>query len=313
MLDLAQLIKSEKIDIVHTHLIEANLWGRICAFIARTSIVCKSEHAILPELWIRPTFKQRIYRFTDKVLDYFTDMIVYVSEYQRNVFTNGKHDMSKHLIISNAVDQKRFTLSMSKPDLRNQYGFDRSNIIIGTVGRLVRDKGHEYLFEALKQIDSTKITTQLLIVGDGPEENRLKNLARELGINVLFLLKRHDIAELMRCMNIYVQPTLRESFGIAIAEAMYSGLPVIASDVGGIPEIIQNGSNGILVEPKNPTAIADAILELIKNPAKAAELARKGRDSVIVKYTGKIYAEKVGRIYEQLMERKNGDISTMSM
>lgn len=312
MLDLAQLIKSEKIDIVHTHLIEANLWGRIGAFIARTSIVCKSEHAILPELWIRPTFKQRIYRFTDRVLDYFTDMIVYVSEYQRNVLTNGKHDMSKHLIISNAVDKKRFTLSMSKPDLRNQYGFDSSNIIIGTVGRLVRDKGHEYLFKALKQVNDAKIATQLLIIGDGPEENRLKNLARELGINVLFLSKRHDIAELMRCMDIYIQPTLRESFGIAIAEAMYSSLPVIASDVCGIPEIIQNGITGILVEQKNPAGIADAILDLVKNPAKADELARRGRESIVAKYTGGIYAEKVGRLYETVMERKHTTIQKRS-
>lgn len=304
MLDIARLIKTEKIDIVYTHLIEANHWGRIGAFIARAPIVCKSEHAILPELWIKPSFKQRIYRFTDRVLDYFTDMIVYVSEYQRNVLTNGKHDVSKHLIVSNAVDQKRFTLSMSKSDLKNRYGFDGSNIIIGTVGRLVRDKGHEYLFKALKQVNDAKIATQLLIIGDGPEENRLKNLAHELGINVLFLSMRHDIPELMKCMDIYTQPTLRESFGIAIAEAMYSGLPVIASNVCGIPEIIQNGITGILVDQKNPTAIADAILDIVKNPAKADELARRGRESIVAKYTGSIYAEKVGRLYETAMARK---------
>lgn len=302
--NIVGLINAECPDIVQTHLIEANLLGRICALFLRVPVVCKTEHAFLSRLWVNPTFKQRAYLFIDRILDKCSDCIIYVSDAQRRIINMGKYNPLRHIVIYNAFDGKRFSIDKPKEGIRRLYGFSPKDIVIGTVGRLVPHKGHDYLFEAVKKVRKKYDRVKIIVVGSGPEEERLKRSVKTLGIDVLFLSERKDVPELMKAMDIYVQPSFWETFGLTIAEAMSSGLPVVATNVGGIPEVVLDGETGILVKPEDSDAIADALLRLIENPDLAQKMGEKGRDVAFSKFSGQRYAKDMERLYTSLIEER---------
>ena len=298
------LIKAEGVHIVQTHLIEGNLWGRIGAHLSRLPVVCKTEHGILSEWWMNGSVKIRSYLIIDWILDRFSDRIIYVSESQRRIINRRKYNPSKHIVIYNAFDEKHFAINKTRDSIRSLHGFSDQDIVIGIVGRLVPHKGHDYLFKAVKEVKKKHAEVKLLVIGIGPEEVRLKKLAQALDLDVLFLSDRDDIPELMRSMDIYVQPSLREAFGITIAEAMYSGLPVVATNVGGIPEIVKDGETGMLIPPVDSRAISSALLRLIETPALAKTMGERGREIVVSKFSGQRYARNMEKFYTSLIEEQ---------
>jgi len=304
IIDIIRLIKSENVDIVQTHLIEANLWGRIGALLSRVPVVCKTEHAVLSGSWVNGALRNKTYSITDKILDRFSDRIIYVSESQRKIINRDGYNPFKHVVVYNAFDKEHFTLDMSRKDIRSLHGFSDKDIVIGAVGRLVFHKGYDWLFDAVKEVKKKHSGVKMLVVGRGPEEVRLKELACAAGVDTLFLSDRDDVPELMKAMDIYVQPSLREAFGITIAEAMYSGLPVVATNVGGIPEIVIDGETGILIPPIDAGAIAKALIYLIENPHIAKKMGKKGKEVVLSRFTGEVYAKKLEELYISLLTEK---------
>lgn len=303
ILDIVKLIKAEKIDIVHTHLIEGNAWGRISAHLSSASVVCKTEHAILNDVWRKKTVKQYLYLVLNRILDKLSKSIIYVSKAQRDLINRGRYNASKHIVIHNAFDEKRLTTNRTREKVRSQCGYSESDIVIGAVGRLVHHKGYTYLLEAVNGLDELyKKNVKIMVIGTGIEEKRLKGLARRLGLNVSFLSTRDDVLELMKAMDIFVQPAFREPFGITVIEAMFSGLPVVATKSGGILEIVVDGETGILVSPKNSNSIKDAILKLISNLGLAKRMGEKGREIAISKFNGRRYAKDMEKFYSSLME-----------
>ena len=297
--DIRRLIKAERIDIVQTHLISANLLGRMSALMSG-AIICKTEHAILPDLWRDPTFKNKAYLITDKLLNRFTDCIIYVSEAQREIIQSDGHKLPKHIVIYNGFDEKHFTISKTRESIRKFYRFSENDIIIGIVGRLVQQKGHKYLFEAVKKVEEKYSGIKLLVVGNGPEESQLKELARSLGLEAVFLSGRYDIPELMKSMDIYVQSSRSESFGISILEAMFSGLPVVATNRGGIPELVRDGETGILLPSQNPELISEAIIRLIENRRLAKSMGVRGRGVATSQFSGQRFARDMENLYASL-------------
>jgi glycosyltransferase involved in cell wall biosynthesis len=301
--DIIRLIESENIHIVQTHLVEANLWGRIGAIFSHKPLICKTEHGILRLLWGNRTSKQRAYSTLDKILDMFSNRIIYVSEGQRNIINRGRNNRHKHVVIHNGVDEERFSINKAREYVRTIYGFSDKDIVIGAVGRLVPHKGHSYIFNAVKEVKKKHKRVKILLVGQGPEEETLKELGRTLELDALFLSgEKNDIPELMKSMDIFVHPAFNESFGITIVEAMFSGLPVVATNFGGIPEIVTNGETGILVPRKDSGAIKNALLRLIENPELAKNMGEKGREVAASKFSGQRYARDMEKLYTSLME-----------
>lgn len=167
-------------------------------------------------------------------------------------------------------------------------------------------KGHSILFYAFEQLVRDFPFLKLLIVGTGPEKKRLEEQARELGIagNVIFAGFRKDIPEVLTAVDIVVQPSLSEGFGLSIIEAMAMEKPVVASAVGGVPEIIKNRVNGLLVPPGDPIALSEAITSVLELPGLARELARSGRETVEKKFTAEAMARKTAEVYEKLVRRR---------
>ena len=305
IIDIIRLIKTKKVDIIHTHLILANKWGRMLAILSPHTKICKTEHATYLEFWKNGKLKNRTsYLILDKLLDRFTNRIIYVSRAQREIVNNGKYNSLKHVMIYNAFNEERFSIKKTKASIRDFYGYSNNDIVIGTVGRLVFSKGHEDIFTAVNGIKKDYPEIKIMVIGHGTEKSKLMHLSDKFGLDTLFLSDRYDVPELMKAMDIYVQPSFHEAFGITIAEAMFSGLPVIASNVGGIPEVVKDGETGILVPPQDPKALSEAIITLIQNPEMARTMGEKGREVAASKFSGERYARDMENLYASLINEK---------
>jgi len=160
-------------------------------------------------------------------------------------------------------------------------------VTVGTVSSLSHEKGLRYLIEAASLIPHVKGRVRFVIVGEGHFRIKLEELVRKKGLEecVQFLGFRTDIQALLKEFDLFVLPSLSEGLSSAIMEAMASSLPVIASKVGGIPELVQNGDNGLLVPPADPESLARAIIQLVENPEALRQMGIRGRELVEQKFT----------------------------
>jgi len=306
IIKLVKILRSERIDIVHTHLRDANLMGRLIALIFRVPVICKTCHDYQGSNERKQATRYKGYFKLNILLDYLTDMIIYISNYQINSFK--KRELAR-CVIPNAILMKRFHVSTDTRSMkRKELDISSNEILIGSVGRFHKIKGQKYLLYAFQNLRNTKLDTKihLLFAGKGDEESQLILLADKLriGQDTMFIGKSESVSELMQAMDIYVHPALSEPFGIAIAEAMYSGLPVVATKIGGIPEVVIDGETGFLVPPRDSKALSEAIITLIENPEMAKRMGEKGLEVAKSKFSGERYARDLENLYASLMNEK---------
>lgn len=254
---IIKLIKEIQPEIVHTHLPHATIWGRIAAYFTSVKVIITTEHNI--SIWKRRNiFFYFLYRLTTR----FTNRIIAVSQAIMQKMINVFHiPAAKIEIIYNGINlDEILNNSRPPPDLSML-----SHPIIGTVGRLHKLKGHETLIKSMTVVRKHFPQANLIIVGDGEEKTKLEKLTKKLKLEeyAYFLGIRNDLPRLLNLMDIFVFPSIEEGLGIALIEACAAGKPCIASNVGGIPEIIEDGKNGFLVIPLDPSALAQKIIKLI--------------------------------------------------
>lgn len=204
-------------------------------------------------------------------------------------------------VIPSGIDLNKFKIQNSKSKIREKLGI-RDEFVIMTVARLEKVKGIQYLIEAFYILNSKLQVpnSKLIIIGDGSQRNNLVNLVKKLSLEdrVIFLgeVSNPKIPETLAAADCFVLPSLKEGFGIAILEAMAAGLPVIATNVGGIPDIIKQAIDGILVPPKNPSAIAEAMIKIYTQPDFAQNLVKNATVN-LEKYNWQDIAKRVYKIY----------------
>ncbi|MBC8484893.1 MAG: glycosyltransferase [Bacteroidetes bacterium] len=312
VLNLYKLFKREKIDIVHTHLFKADFWGRLIAFIAGVPVICKSEHTVQHPMkfgvWslVRPPFYNIVKILgINAFLDYRSKAILYVCDYGRRSFLGRKINPQKHFVVYNGLNLERQYIVKSKQDLKNEFGFSNTNILITIIGRLVERKGHKYLLEAFRMISDKYPQSRLLVVGSGPAETELKELSKKIGKfnEIYFLGERENVDEFLKISDVFILPSWREALSIVLLEAMYYGLPVIAGDDGGTPELIEDNVNGILVPVRNSDAIENAIENMINNPQKRKQMIVKAKETVLAKFSETIMTRQYEQIYLSFARR----------
>jgi glycosyltransferase involved in cell wall biosynthesis len=202
-------------------------------------------------------------------------------------------------VIPNGVEFNKFE-NLSRHDLRNKLKIKKDEKVIIFVGRLHPIKGLPYLIEAMKIIYQKCPKSKLLIVGDGEEKNNLENLVKKLNLNVcatfIGMVPNETVPEYMVASDVFVLPSLSEGFPVVILEAMASALPIVTTKVRGLPEIIKNGVNGILVEPRNSEEIAEKVLLLLNNNELRQRISEKNKEKV-KKYGWEDVAGKLEEIY----------------
>lgn len=207
-------------------------------------------------------------------------------------------------VIPNGIDVERFE-NLSKADVRRKLGLKREEKIIIFVGTLKSVKGVEYLIEAMSIVNKNNAETKLILIGDGEEKENLKKLVQELNLEhcVFFLGRKSNekIPEHMAASDIFVLPSLSEGFPNVFLEAMASGLPIVATKVGGVPEIIKDGENGFLVEPKNPQQLAEKILFLLENENLKERISQNNREKV-KEYSWEEVVKKLESVYNRFIK-----------
>jgi len=233
------------------------------------------------------------------------DRILTVSDRVRNFFTVRRKISPKAITVYNGVNAEVFNPADVDDGMRVELGLREGTVVIGSIGVLEKDKGQKYLFEAVARLKSEGINNIVCVVcGTGPEELILKEFVHANGLDeeVLFLGFRTDIPRVLKMLDILVLTSLTiESFSMAAVEAMAMKVPVIATNVGGLPEVVEDGKTGILIPPGDVNALCSAIKYLVNNPETRLKMGENGRARVLEKFTIEQNVRKTEDIFMQLL------------
>ena len=296
---LARIIRERGIDIVHTHLYPANRSGRIAAMLARTPCIIASVHN---QYCHRQKPLKR--RLLNNLLARGTDAIVAVSEAVKADIVHFDHVAPKKIVvIPNGIDVAAISVG-DRAHARLSLGIPQDARVIGSVGRLIDQKGHMYLIEALALIKDTHPKARVLIVGEGPLRGELEALAGSLGVaeRVTFAGVRRDIPDMLAAMDAFAMPSLWEGFGIALIEAMVAGVPVVATSIPPFQEIITDREDALIVPIEDAGALASAMELLLDDASLSRKLGEAARTRVISRYGIESTVQSHTKLYESILQ-----------
>jgi glycosyltransferase involved in cell wall biosynthesis len=285
-------------DVIHNHMYRAELVGTRAAIALgvvghRRPYVVSTIHSSRVR---SPEDREQLRRLTPHM-----DQLIAVSHaMERKIVEEGRATAPVRLIY-NGVDLDRYGHQEPCCTLRDEYGMEPGSQIVGVVARLEPEKGHPTLLEAWPRVLQQVPDAYLLIVGEGSRRAELEGLARGLRIahRVVFTGQREDVPAVTAALDVAVLPSYREAQGRAILEAMALSRPVVASNVGGIPEVIEDGVTGLLVPPHDTAALAAAITRLLTDHAYADTIARAGHDLVHDRFCIELMVREIEAIYDE--------------
>jgi glycosyltransferase involved in cell wall biosynthesis len=300
---LYKIIRFENPDIVHTHTSKAGILGRIAAFLNRVPIIIHTPHGHIFYGYFGK-FKTRLFIWFEKLAAKVTNRIITLTNIEKKDYISlgiGKEE--KFSTIYCGINIDRFC-KKDKEVLRKEFGFNLDNIIIGWIGRLEKIKGCEYFIRGCRIIkDKMKDKNiKFLLVGDGLLRPYLEELTGELKLSedIIFMGNRDNIPEIMNIIDLFVLSSLNEGLGRVILEAMASGVPVVATRVGGVPEIVTDGITGLLIPPSNPEKIAWAVIEILNNKELYSKFSTNCRERAklfsldkMIKDTESLYLDEI--------------------
>lgn len=292
-----RLLREERPDILHTHLYHPNLYGRLAALGLGLKGVVASVHNV----YRKPKMHRRLWNF---LLSRVTDRVVAVSrEVMEDVRRFDGVPRSRLCLLPNGISLAALEVAETREQARERLAV--SGFCLGTVGRLAEQKGQAHLLEAMQAVLREMDEATLLVAGDGPARQALEQQAQAAHLNgrVRFLGTRRDVALIYRALDVFVLPSLWEGLPLVLLEAMGAGLPVVATRVGGVPEVITQGENGLLVDPGDSRGLAQAILRLYREPALRSSLAAAGRETVARHYSQEAMLNRLEDLYLELWEK----------
>lgn len=278
-LKLREVISKFKPDVVHSHMVHANLLSRLVRLTIKIPKLVCTAHST----YEGGRFRMLAYRVTDSLADISTNVSkMAVTEFERK----GAVPLGRMVPVLNGIDYEKFSPNeLARASSRQKYCRDNKKVFIA-VGRLFDAKDYPSLLRAFALVVEKDKNVTLWIVGDGPLRSDLEHLANELGISnhTLFLGVRHDIPELLNGADFFVLSSAWEGFGLVVAEAMAAEKIVIATDSGGVKEVL--GDCGFLVPVRNPVELAEAMKNALALPREKCEvLVRRGRTRIVDNYS----------------------------
>jgi glycosyltransferase involved in cell wall biosynthesis len=300
---LIWLISKEKPDIVHTHSSKGGLLGRLAAKLCGVTPIIHTPHGHVFYGHFGP-IASKMFLWIERIFSKFTDRLVALTHGEKDDYIEmSVCSPEKLLTIHSGVDIRQFLHTNGNlAEKKRSLGLGPKETVIGFVGWLLPIKGPEYLLEAMDYIWPKQPDTTLVMIGKGDldVDLRAEALRKNVNGNVKFLGWRQDIHELMPVFDIFVLPSLNEGMGRVLVEAMAAGKPVVASRVGGIPDLVRDGETGYLVPPADAKALSDAILKLLKNPDQAKLMGQRGKESCR-QYSLEAMIAKLDDLYSDLM------------
>ena len=304
MIRLARFLRRNRIDILHTHLFEPSVVGMLAGSLSRTATRVITRHYSDYHTRINKNWHVRL----DQLCTRLSQAAIAVSRHTADhmIEVEGAPREKVHAVL-NGIDFDR--AKVSGPDarqrVRREFAADESHLLV-TIARLHPEKGHHYLFEALGEVRRrVNRPVRLLVAGTGPFDSAYREEVRALGCEdiVSFLGFRKDAPDLIAAADLVILPSVAEAFGLVLTEALYLGTPVVATRVGGIPEIVDDGVDGVLVPPADSCALARAIIDMLNDPDRRRMMAGGGREKVLNKFR----FEDMVRSYETIYDKAIGN------
>jgi len=305
---LWRLFRKERPAIVHTHTSKAGAIGRVAAWLAGVPAVIHTPHGHIFYGYYGPMMSGLI-RLIESLLARVTDRVVTLTEQGIEEHVRlGIARADKFAAIPSGITLSAFRSIRGDPVARRKdLGIPTKGPVIGTVGRLVPIKGHEWLVRAVPHVVAEFPAACFVFVGDGPLRDELRQLGEALGVasHLVFLGMRQDIPECLAALDLFVFPSLNEGMGRALVEAMAAGLPVIATRVGGIPDVVVDGETGVLVPPGDELALAAAVLALLQDPERMGAFGEAARRSVGERFDAVSMVREIERLYDVVWQAKH--------
>jgi len=299
-------LRANRYDLVHTH---ASLAGRIAAASLGHRNIVLTRHSITwGEAASAPALRG-LRRLVNRVVQTrLSAAFIAVSHAVRERLLEEGIPENRVYTIHNGVDIEEVEQEAACPDsditaLRARL----SNPVVGSLGRLSREKGHEVFVRAMPLVLTSVPQATFVIAGEGPEKPRLQSLARELGVEdkVTFTGYVSRAAAVMNVFDVFVMPSLSEGLGLAMLEAMVLRKPVVATRTGGIPEVIEDGSNGLLAAVGDPASLAECVVRLLQDSDLARRVSGEGRRTVETRFSASEMARKTAALYAALLDRSS--------
>jgi glycosyltransferase involved in cell wall biosynthesis len=297
---LRRQVREGRPEIVHTHSSKAGFLGRLAARLEHVPHIVHTPHGHVFGGYFSPA-ATRIFILLERLAARWTDRIVTLTD----------AEAAQHLALGLGRPGQFITIvsGVNLNDIASAVPvrFAPHGPVIGTVGRLTSIKGHQHLIDAVPEILRRCPTAHVVLVGDGELRQTLEERTRRLGVDgcVIFTGYREDTPALIAGMDLFVLPSLNEGMGRVLVMAMALGKPIVASRVGGVPELLGQGEAGLLVPPADPRALADAICTLLVDPVRAKTLGEAGRRRAPA-YSANAMVQALARLYREVLADKAG-------
>lgn len=300
--EILKVIRKIKPDVLHTHTSKAGFIGRIAGRIAGVNVAVHMPHGHIFYGYFS-SMKTRLFIFLEKMAALFTYRILTLTEIEKMDYIREKIARSEKIAtIPCGIDTDRY--SVSHRTVRDEFGIPSGLPVIGWVGRAESVKGCEYFLRACHLIKKEMPDAKYLFVGEGPLKEEMEGLAHSLGLNgeVIFAGYRTDMPEIMNSIDLLLHTPLNEGLGRVLLEAMICKKPVVAANVGGIPEIIEHGVHGLLVTAGDYASMARESLKILKDPELAKVLGNAGRERAL-DFSTENMVRKVHHLYNESYEK----------
>jgi len=303
---LRRLVRAWRPHIVHTHTAKAGLLGRLAARAAGVPTIVHTFHGHVLRGYFSPA-KTGLFRRLETRLAAATDALVAVSEsVKQDLVDLGVARAEKIRVVPLGLDLAHLAAGLPRGVLRRETGVPEAAPLVGMVGRLVPIKDVPTFLRAARLVRAERADARFALVGDGEERSALEALCRQLGLAeaVTFLGWRRDLAAIYGDLDVVVNASRNEGTPVALIEALAAGRPVVATRVGGTPDLLGDGERGRLVPPGDPAALARAVLETLDQSEAARRRAQAGREHVLARHSADRLVRDVDALYRELRAAK---------
>ncbi len=308
LIDLTRFLKKRHYDIVHTHNSKAGFIGRLAAKCAGVPVVVHTVHGFAFHDR-EPAWRQMLFRNLERLASHWCDKMIFISQPLIDwALKERVTRRTKILKIYSGIELEHFKPvdDEEKKAIRREWGIGAENPTIGIVSKLWEGKGHSTLIHAFAGVKQEISEAMLVIVGEGYLREKLYELVVSLGLkeSVLFTGFQMDVRKVLATFDVAVLPSFYEGMGRVLLEAMAMGKPVVASAVGGIPDLVHHGQNGLLVTPGNISEVKSCLLRLLLDPRLAKKMGDEGRKRINEEFSARRMAQSIEMVYRELLQRK---------
>lgn len=301
---IASIIRKEKVSLVHSQGARSDFYARMATRLTACARNVCTVAMPVEGFDVKP-LRMVVYRTLDWLGERYVDRFIVVSDALRRALTK-RRGIDEHSVarIYNGIELEQYHPDAGDEIIRKEWGISQKAPIIGAIGRMVWQKGFEYLIRALPEVVQTVADAKFVLVGDGPLRGKLEGLSEELRVkdNVVFAGFRSDIKDVLSTIDLLAVPSLLEGLPMVTLEAMAMAKPIVASYIDGIDEQIDSGVHGILVPPRDPIALADAIIEVLSDREYAKCLGVAARERVESEFSVDRMIAETEEVYSSLME-----------